>query len=120
MNPAVPEDRATLRFTRRYTASRAEVWAALTDPDSRSRWPAAPPDVTAGMRTIEPGAVFELDWRRTGEADSIVRVELISDEAGNVLVLEHARLEAHVCMRYFGFWEPRLDEFAQAIGGERK
>ena len=72
------------------------------------------------MRTIEPGVVFELDWRRAGEADSIVRIELISDAAGTVLLLEHTRLEARVCMRYFRFWEPRLEEFAQAIGGERK
>jgi hypothetical protein len=72
------------------------------------------------MRTVEPGAIFELDWHRAGEGDSVVRIELTADEAGTVLVLEHTRLEARVCMRYFRFWESRLDDFADAVGGERK
>jgi hypothetical protein len=72
------------------------------------------------MRPIEPGAVLELGWHRDGEADSVVRIELRADEEGTVLVLDHSKLEARVCMRYFGYWEPRLDRFARAAGGERE
>jgi hypothetical protein len=112
----VADERAALRFTRRYAASIEEVWAALTDPESVQRWLAAPPGVVA--RTVEVGRVLELDWARRGEGDSLVRVELSSDGAGTVLVLDHSRLDAVVCMRYFSFWEPRIARLGELVGGE--
>jgi uncharacterized protein YndB with AHSA1/START domain len=116
----VAENLAALRFTRRYRASLEEVWQALTDPESISRWLGPPADVDTQMRTVEPGRVIELDWTRQGEGDSLVRLELAPDGAGTVLVLDHSRLEARVCMGYFAFWTPRLDRFGEAVGGERR
>jgi hypothetical protein len=116
----VAEERAALRFTRRYSASLDEVWQALTEPESVSRWLGPPDDVAAQMRTIESGRVLELDWARRGESDSLVRFELAPDGEGTVLVVDHSRLDARVCMGYFGFWAPRLDRFGEEIGGERR
>jgi len=114
------EEHPALRFTRRYPASLDEVWRALTEPESLSHWLGPPDDVDARMRTIEPGRVLEIDWTRRGESDSLVRFELASDGAGTVLLVDHSRLDARVCMRYFGFWTPRLDRFGEAVGGERR
>lgn len=113
------EKHAAVRFTRLYAASIEEVWQALTDPESSPRWLDLSHDVTAGMRTVEDGCVLELDWNRQGETESLVRFELTADGAGTVLVLDHSRLDARVCMGYLGFWGPRLDAFGEAIGGER-
>jgi uncharacterized protein YndB with AHSA1/START domain len=115
----VAENLAALRFTRRYRASLEEVWQALTDPASISRWLGPPADVDARMRTVEPGRVLELDWTRRGEGDSLVRLELAPDGAGTVLVLDHSRLEARVCMGYFGFWTPRLNRFGAELRAGR-
>jgi uncharacterized protein YndB with AHSA1/START domain len=115
----VAEGRAALRLTRRYRASLDEVWLALTEPESISRWLALPDDVQARTRTVEPGRVLELDWTRRGESDSLVRFELAADGAGTVLTVDHSRLEARVCMGYFDFWTPRLERFGGAVGGER-
>jgi uncharacterized protein YndB with AHSA1/START domain len=119
----VAEEHAALRFTRRYSASLDEVWRALTEPDSISRWLGPPDDVEArsrSMRTVESGRVLELDWTRRGESDSLVRFELAPDGAGTVLVVDHSRLDARVCMGYLSFWAPRLDRFGEAVGGERR
>jgi uncharacterized protein YndB with AHSA1/START domain len=116
----VAEEHAALRFTRRYSASLDEVWRALTDPGSVSRWLGLPEDVETRMRTVESGRVLELDWARRGESDSLVRFELAPDDEGTVLVVDHSRLDARVCMAYFGFWAPRLDRFGEAVGGERR
>ena len=114
------EELAALRLTRRYSASIEEVWRALTDEAAMSRWLAPPDDVEAQMRTVEQGRVLELDWHKRGERDSLVRLELASDDAGTVLVLDHSRLDARMCMGYFAFWAPRLDRFGEAVGGERR
>ena len=113
------EELAALRFTRRYPASIEEVWRALTDPEAILRWLAPPDEVETQIRTVEQGRVLELDWHRRGERDSLVRLELAADDAGTVLVLDHSRLDARVCMGYFGFWAPRLDRFGETVGGER-
>ena len=114
------EEHAAVRFTRRYSASLDEVWRALTEPDSISRWLGPPDDVEARMRTVESGRVLELDWTRRGESDSLVRFELAPDGASTVLVVDHSRLDARVCMGYLRFWAPRLDSFGEAVGGERR
>ena len=92
----------------------------MTDPASISRWLGPPAGVDARMRTVEAGRVLELDWTRRGEGDLLVRLELAPDGAGTVLMLDHSRLEARVCMAYFGFWAPRLDRFGAELRGERR
>jgi|ERR671932_2725539 uncharacterized protein YndB with AHSA1/START domain len=112
----VPGNQASLRLTRRYDASPNDVWAALSEDDSRSRWLAPPPDVEATVRTVEPGRVLELDWRRNGEPESLVRLEVAAEASGSVVVLDHSRLEARICMRYFPFWTQRIARLGRTLG----
>jgi uncharacterized protein YndB with AHSA1/START domain len=107
---------ASLRLTRRYDASPAEVWAALSEEHSRARWLAPPPDVEATVRTVEPGRVLELDWRRDGEPESLVRFEVAAEASGSIVVLDHSRLDARVCMRYFPFWTIRAARLGRTLG----
>jgi uncharacterized protein YndB with AHSA1/START domain len=117
--------RCELRITRRYAATPAEVWAALTDPASIERWLATPVDVElapggafelaapsgrvdARVRELDPGRLLELDWRHAGEERSIVRFELRSEGEGTLLVLEHGRIEAPLGMRYISRWSAAL------------
>jgi uncharacterized protein YndB with AHSA1/START domain len=108
---------ASVRVTRRYAAAPAEVWAALTEPESVSRWLGSPHDATwraAEVLEVEPERVLELDWRRPGEEPSIVRVELRAEGDDTILVLDHRRLEAEVCMGYMAAWSRALDRFEAA------
>jgi uncharacterized protein YndB with AHSA1/START domain len=118
-----------VRLTRRYRAAPAEVWAALTEPDSLGRWLAAPVEIDlrrggsfrlqlseretmAGrVRAVEPPQTLELDWIRPGEAPSILRFDLSPDGDGTVLVFDHRRIEAQIGMRYAAVWELRLRAF---------
>jgi uncharacterized protein YndB with AHSA1/START domain len=119
-----------LRLTRRYEASPAEVWRALTEPASIARWLATPVDVQlvaggtfelalpddsridARVRELEPERVLELDWRHAGEQRSVVRFELRAEDGGTVLMLDHGRIEAPLGMAYISRWSgvlARLD-----------
>lgn len=114
--------RCELRLTRRYDATPAEVWAALTEPGSIGRWLAAPVDVelapggafalangvAARVREIDPERVLELDWRHATEERSVVRFELRAEDGGTVLVLEHERIEAPLGMAYISRWSGAL------------
>jgi uncharacterized protein YndB with AHSA1/START domain len=121
--------RCELRVTRRYDATPAEVWAALTDSDSIGRWLAAVVDVdlrpggpfalangvAARVVEVEPERVLELDWRVAGEEPSVVRFELrAGDDGGTVLALGHARIEAPLGMAYISRWSRALDRLAIA------
>ena len=111
-----------LRVTRRYDATPAEVWAALTEPESIGRWLASPLDielapggafaltngVDASVRALEPERVLELDWRHGDEQRSVVRFELRVEDGGTVLVLEHERIEAPLGMAYISRWSAAL------------
>jgi uncharacterized protein YndB with AHSA1/START domain len=115
--------RCELRLTRRYDATPAEVWAALTEPGSIGRWLAAPVNVEmapggafelsngvdARVLAVEPERVLELDWRYAGEDRSVVRFELHAEDGGTVVVLEHGRIEAPMGMTYIARWGGVLD-----------
>jgi uncharacterized protein YndB with AHSA1/START domain len=122
----VVESRCSLRLTRRIAAPPEEVWRALTEPESLRRWlapraeggleSAAELDLALGsgepivarVREVEHARVLELDWDVGGDP-STVRFELRPDgRGGTVLVLDHARIDERVGMRY-------LDEWARAI-----
>ncbi|HKP17566.1 MAG TPA: hypothetical protein VJT84_03740 [Gaiellaceae bacterium] len=92
----------SLRLTRRYADSPAEVWKALTDPASVARWLAPGFDLQASE--VEPGRVLELDWRPPGEVPSVVRFVLTPDGEGTILVLDHARIEARAGMAALRYW----------------
>ena len=104
------DGRCELRITRRYDASRAEVWQALTDLD---RWLAPPEGVT--VADSEPGRRLELHWRPADEPPSTVTVELRSEGDRTVVVLEHARIDATLGMLYLAAWSSAVDRFETGL-----
>jgi uncharacterized protein YndB with AHSA1/START domain len=131
----VSDPRVGVRLTRRYDASPAEVWAALTEPVSLARWLARTQTVelfpggafelrftddestwVAGQVTeVEHEGVLELDWRHPGEQPSIVRFELAADGDGTVLVVDHRRLEERLGLAYAAGWRQHLDRLESCI-----
>jgi uncharacterized protein YndB with AHSA1/START domain len=97
-----------LRLTRRYSAPPAEVWLALTDPDSVARWLGRPLGV---VLREEPPHLLELDWSGEGEPASTVRFELSDADGGTLLVLDHRGIAAPRGMAAMGFWTRALDRF---------
>jgi uncharacterized protein YndB with AHSA1/START domain len=124
------ESRAAVRLTRRYDASPAEVWSALTDPDRLAGWlgrvrrgrmavgeqlelEVGARTIPTTVRRIEPQRTLELDWQPRGEQASVVRFELRPHGQGTLLVLDHSRLDERACIRYGGAWTAavgRLDD----------
>jgi len=104
----MPEE-CSLRLTRRYAETPAEVWRALTEPESLERW--LRPGFPVPQRTVEEERVLELDWRPPGEDRSVVRIELTPSGTGTKLVLDHARIEALHGMHAMRFWVATLDGF---------
>jgi uncharacterized protein YndB with AHSA1/START domain len=106
-------ERCAARFTRRYDASPAQVWRALTDPESVARWLAAP----VGVEVVrsEPERLLELDWSPPGEPPSYVRIELRAEGKRTVLVLDHERIDAALGMRYLRDWARALDRFEATL-----
>ena len=125
-----------VRFTRRYDASPAEVWAALTEPVSIGRWLASPGriELTPGgafelelaegmlpgrVRSLEPERLLELDWNVPGDSPSVVRFELTPSGDGTELVLDHRQITATLGMLYMERWTAglgRLDALLVAAG----
>ena len=130
-----PTGHCELRLTRRYDATPAEVWSALTEPDSMARWLARPRSVelspggalelelrdagviAAAVRELEPGRVLELDWRYESEDLSIVRFELAADGDGTLLVLDHRRIDEPVGMAYITRWSRALERLDRELAG---
>ena len=100
------DGRCEIRITRRYDASPAEVWKAMSDLE---RWLAPPQGVT--VRHAEAEWRLELDWRPEGEPPSAVSVELRAENGQTVLVLEHTQIDATLGMRYLAAWSRTLDRF---------
>jgi uncharacterized protein YndB with AHSA1/START domain len=126
-------DRCELRLTRRFKASRGEVWAALTEPQSLKRWLAdvieleltpggnvaleLPGDgrIAASVREVEPPLVLELAWSFAGEEPSIVRFELTQDGDDTVLVLDHRLIDERFGMAYSSRWTSALQRLRVEI-----
>ena len=126
---------AAVRLTRYFDAPAAEVWAALTEFDSISRWlaPAAAIELRPGgafelrefkismagrVRSVEGERVLELVWHPEGEEPSIVRFELTPHEGGTKLVLDHRRLDERACMAYAQTWTRALDRLERSLHAE--
>ena len=106
-----------VRFTRRYDATPAEVWAALTEPESIARWLGPVPTTIRGS---EPEQVLELDWLVPGDEPSIVRFELRPREGGGTeLVLDHRRINAVQGMLYSERWTNTLLRLDDLLGGAK-
>jgi uncharacterized protein YndB with AHSA1/START domain len=95
-------DECSLRITRRYAEPPADVWRALTDPESLERW--LHPGFPVPQHEVEAERVLELDWGPPAEEPSVVRIELAPDGSGTKLVLDHARIEAVHGMAAMRFW----------------
>jgi uncharacterized protein YndB with AHSA1/START domain len=104
----MPEE-CSLRLTRRYAEATADVWRALTEPDSVERW--LRPGFPVTQREVEHERVLELDWRPPGEEPSVVRIELSPAGGGTKLVLDHARIQAERGMQAMRFWVASLEGF---------
>jgi uncharacterized protein YndB with AHSA1/START domain len=114
-------------MTRYYRAAPEEVWAALTDCDSLTRWLGPPREldlrrggafevqlddgkaISGRVRSVEPSRLLELDWTGAEEEPSVVRFELNGDGDGTVLVLDHRRIEATIGMGYMTRWSRHLE-----------
>jgi uncharacterized protein YndB with AHSA1/START domain len=106
-----------VRFTRRYDATPAEVWAALTEPDSIARWLGPVP---TSVRETEPERLLELDWLPPGDEPLVVRFELRPrDGGGTELVLDHRRINAVLGGPYSERWFNTLQRLDELLGGAK-
>jgi uncharacterized protein YndB with AHSA1/START domain len=129
------DDRCAVAFRRLYDFTAEELWSALTDPEQLGRWLAraqVDPGVggqvtldfeggsTEGGRilTWDEPHVLEYEWRFAGEDESVVRFELLPQEYGTLLVLDHRRLGRTAGTGYAAGWHAHLDALAGAIGLE--
>jgi uncharacterized protein YndB with AHSA1/START domain len=129
-------ERRGVRFERRYDASPAEVWSALTEPERLGRWLAdAELDLRVGgayvlrfsdedesqitrgqVLALEPERLLELSWLYPGENDTVVRFELRPDGDGTILVLDHRGLPTKAAPGYGGGWHAHLDSLEAHLG----
>jgi uncharacterized protein YndB with AHSA1/START domain len=123
------DERCALRFERLYDFTPAELWSALTDPERLARWlaqanvdPGVGGQVTLAFTeggtegrilTWDEPRVLEYEWRFSGEDESIVRFELLPQEFGTLLVLDHRRLGRKAGMGYAAGWHAHLDALAR-------
>jgi uncharacterized protein YndB with AHSA1/START domain len=106
-----------IRFTRRYDATPAEVWAALTEPESIARWLGPVP---TGVRVSEQERTLELDWLPAGEEPSVVRFELRrTEDGGTQLVVDQGRVNATQGMLYAERWTNTLRRLDELLGGAK-
>jgi uncharacterized protein YndB with AHSA1/START domain len=103
-----------VRFMRRYDATPAEVWAALTEPESVARWLGPVPTT---VRESERERLLELDWSPPGDEPSVVRFELTARDGGTQLVLDHRRINAVTGMLYAERWMNTLLRLDDLLGG---
>jgi uncharacterized protein YndB with AHSA1/START domain len=116
-------DRLAVRFERRYPATPAEVWSAVTEPERIARWLAPTTllddrryriDFGDDQRTTgeivrcDPPRSLLVTWDFAGEPTSRVSLHVRPDGDGAVLVLDHARLPRNQGAGYGAGWEAYL------------
>ncbi len=127
-------ERCAVSFERLYDFTPDELWAALTDPAQLAGWLAQSPrfgrevgadvelvfgdgsgDARAQGRilTVDEPHVLEYEWRFTGEEESVIRFELVPQEFGTLLRLDHRLLGREAGAGYAAGWHAHLD----ALGG---
>ena len=129
-------DRRGVRFERRYDATPAEIWSALTEPERMRRWLANVAeleprpggrfllrwnaDETDGtILAFEPGRLLELQWPYPGEPDSVARFELRPDGDGTLLVVDHRGLPPSSIAGYGAGWHSHLDSLQAYLSGRQ-
>jgi uncharacterized protein YndB with AHSA1/START domain len=128
-------DRLALRFERRYDATPAEVWAALTEPESIRRWLFADavlePRVGGAFRLSwsegesaagsvlawDPPRALEVEWAWTGMR-SVLRIDLSPAEDGTALVLDHRDVTTQAAVSMGAGWHAHLDALGGLLAGQ--
>jgi uncharacterized protein YndB with AHSA1/START domain len=125
-------DRLAVHFERRYAATPAEVWGALTEPERIGRWLApvtllddrhyrldfGDDHATVGeVVTCHPPHSLVVTWDFPGEPTSRVAVEVRPDGDGAVLVLDHTRLPHDQGAGYGAGWEAHLATLEALVTG---
>jgi uncharacterized protein YndB with AHSA1/START domain len=129
-------ERRSVRFERRYGATQAELWSALTEPEQLRGWLAEATfepreggsvEVRFGARDAEtvrgrvlkfdPPRLLEYEWHWPGEDESVVRFELVPESDGTLLVLDHRRLPVEAAAGYSAGWHAHLDKLESLFGG---
>jgi len=125
-------DCLAVRFERRYPATPAEVWNAVTQPERITRWLAPTTllddgrfriDFGNGQQTTgevvscEPPRSLAVSWDFPGEPASRVDVDVRPDGDGAVLVLDHTRLPQNQGAGYGAGWEAHLAGLEAQLGG---
>jgi uncharacterized protein YndB with AHSA1/START domain len=128
--------RGGVRVQRRYDATPGELWAALTDHESLSRWlaPAGRVELRAGgafeldfpdgertrmsgrVTELEPGRLLELEWNYPGEPASVVRLTIEEAGDGARLVVDHRGLERARATGYGEGWQRHLERLRGILG----
>ena len=131
------DERRGVRFERLYDATPTELWEALTDPGQiggwlahASRWTLEPgaayrldfgesddAATTGVIREIVPERILELSWTYPGETDSVVRFELVPQERGVMLLLDHRLLPAEAAIGYGAGWQAHLEALERLLAG---
>ena len=129
-------NRGGVRVQRRFDASAAEVWSALVEPSSLSRWLAQAGRVepreggafeldfregeltrmNGRVRAVEPERLLELEWNYPGEPPSVVRFELDEDGAGTRLAVDHRGLDRAAASAYGQGWQRHLELLRDSLG----
>jgi len=123
-------ERCAVGFERLYDFTPEELWAVLTDPAQLGGWLAQCPrfDREVGgevelvfgdgsgearahgrILTFEEPRVLEYEWRFPGEDESVVRFELVPQELGTLLRLDHRLLGREAGAGYGAGWHAHLD-----------
>ena len=125
-------DRLAVRFERRYPATPAEVWSAITEPERVARWlaPATVLDersyrldfgdgheTTGTLEVCDAPRALVVTWDFTGEPTSRVSVEVRPDGDGALLLLDHTRLPQDQCAGYGAGWEAHLATLEAQLSG---
>ena len=130
-------EHATIRFERRLPARIERVWAAITTASELEGWLAdSSVDLRVGgtiehvfepgqegarthglILVLEPPSTLEYEWRFSGEAESILRYDLIADGDETVLMLTHRSLGLTHARGYGAGWHAYLDALDACLSG---
>jgi uncharacterized protein YndB with AHSA1/START domain len=103
-----------VRVQRRYDATLDELWAALTEPESVSRW-LGKYGMSGRVTASERPRFIELAWHIPGEPVSRVRFELHEELGGVRLVVDHRGLDRAASAAYGEGWKAHLGDLATLI-----
>jgi uncharacterized protein YndB with AHSA1/START domain len=124
-----------VRVQRRYGATLDELWAALVEPESVSRWLGSvikiepheggafdvefTPDhkntMSGRIVALDAPHLLELEWSLPGEPVSRVRFELHEEADGVRLVVDHRGLDQAASTAYGEGWKTHLAELESIV-----